>query len=164
MGASNSATRSYSVEPDNPKTDASMDVVGVTEDVMKRLMGYEREIQNVPQQRMPPPAAPPIIHPVTTPPPVPHPSRDRALEEQLRKLHDTIERSEEDFLRTYKNLRHHVDSDAGAPRRNDACAHLADSVVTCYRENSDNPLQCRTYVTAFRECVLESFTKAHQPK
>ncbi|XP_055685862.1 uncharacterized protein LOC129791635 [Lutzomyia longipalpis] len=163
MGASNSTTRSYSVEPDNPKTDASMDVVGVTEDVMNRLMGYEREIQRAPPQ-IPAPVAPPRAPPVAAPPSVPHPSHDRALEEQLRKLHDTIERSEEDFLRTFKSLRHQVDSDTGIPRRKDDCAHLADTVVNCYRDNSNNPLQCRSHVAAFRQCVLTSFTKAHQPK
>ncbi|XP_059609164.1 uncharacterized protein LOC132256686 [Phlebotomus argentipes] len=160
MGASNSATRSYSVEPDDPKTDASMDVVAVTDDVVKRLMGYEREAAQEPE--IPAPVPPPKIRPVV--PPVPSPSQDRALEDQLRKLHETIERSEEDFRRTYDTIRNRVDSDQAAPQRTDACSHLADTVVSCYRDNSDNPLKCRSHVVAFRECVLESLATAKPAK
>ncbi|GAB0100618.1 hypothetical protein DMENIID0001_166810 [Sergentomyia squamirostris] len=165
MGASSSAPRSYSVEPDDPKTDAMMDVVGVTEDVMKRIMGYERDIRQRPQ--IPPPAmAPtPVVPPKATPPSVPTPSHhDRALEDQLRKLREVIEHSEEDFLQTYSSLRHRLVTDEKLPCRNDACQHLADNVVSCYTENKANPLKCRSYVVAFRECVLTSFTKAQQPK
>ncbi|XP_055708071.1 uncharacterized protein LOC129804606 [Phlebotomus papatasi] len=164
MGASNSATRSYSVEPDDPKTDAAMDVVGVTEEVMKRLMGYEQNIPRPPPPQVAPPISQPIIPPAASPPPVPSPSHDRALEEQLRKLQDTIVRSEADFLRTFDSVRHQMDSEEAAPRRSDKCSHLMDSVVTCYRDNKDNPLKCRSHVVAFRECVLDSFTSAQKAK
>uniref|UniRef100_A0A6B2ENN6 Head-elevated expression protein n=1 Tax=Phlebotomus kandelakii TaxID=1109342 RepID=A0A6B2ENN6_9DIPT len=162
MGASNSSPRSYSVEPDDPKTDASMDIVAVSDDVIKRLMGYEYEREAAP----PPPTSTPVITPKAQvlPPPVCSPSRERALEGQLRKLHDTIERSEEDFLRTYDSIRHQVESDKAVPFRTDACTNLADTVVTCYRENSDNPLKCRSHVVAFRECVLTSLASAKPAK